>query len=207
MDFNKQENRLRSDCHRDVYECYLSWTLTVIQSAVQVSTVTSLGSCPFCKVAPWNKIFKHKCGCNFKSHRRDQAGLNEWEEGTQSTAFSPPIQYHMLQITIGIGMGSLWYKDNVGSLYPKSHLFHILILIPVYPIIHTLPLKEIEWEYGWGWQGLLCVLWPNPCPGRDTHSRVPRPTSTWLLNISKDKIPQLLGSLCHHSVTSKVPYI
>lgn len=140
-----------------------------------------------------------------KSHRRDQAGLNEWEE--ESTAFSPPIHYHILQITIGIGMGSVWYKDIVGSLYPKSHLFHILILIPIYPIIHTLPLKEIEWEYGWGWQGLLCVLWPNPCPGRDTHSRVPRPTSTWLLNISKDKIPQLLGSLCHHSVTSKVPYI
>jgi len=42
---------------------------------------------------------------------------------------------------------------------------------------------------------------PNPCPCRDTHSRVLRAASRWLLKISKEKTPQPLGRLRQCSLT------
>ena len=37
----------------------------------------------------------------------------------------------------------------------------------------------------------LCVPLPNPCPSRDTQSRVPRATSRWSWEIPKEEIPHL----------------
>jgi len=41
----------------------------------------------------------------------------------------------------------------------------------------------------------------QPSSSRETPSRVPRTMSRWLWKISKEEIPQLLGSLCQCSVT------
>lgn len=53
----------------------------------------------------------------------------------------------------------------------------------------------ILWFYdnGWGWQGPLVSIWPNP--RSRTQSRGPRAVFMWLLEISKDETPRSLGNL------------
>lgn len=50
-------------------------------------------------------------------------------------------------------------------------------------------------------EGISVSLRPKPCSSRDTQSRVPRARSGWLLDISKEEIPQPVGSLCQCSNT------
>lgn len=45
---------------------------------------------------------------------------------------------------------------------------------------------------------------PNTCPSRDTQSRVPRTTSGWVLEVSKEETPQHLSSLHWCSITHTV---
>ena len=46
-------------------------------------------------------------------------------------------------------------------------------------------------------------IWFNPCSNRDTQRRMSRPTSRWLLKISREEIPQPLGSLCQCSLIAQ----
>ena len=54
----------------------------------------------------------------------------------------------------------------------------------------------------------LCVPLPNPCPSRDTQSRVPRATARQLLEISKEEICSLQAAvpvLSHLHSTEMLP--
>ena len=58
-----------------------------------------------------------------------------------------------------------------------------------------------ESQNDWGWKRTSGFIWPSPCSSSDTQSRMPRTTSKHLLKISKEEIPQPLGSQCWCSVT------
>lgn len=120
------------------------------------------------------------------------------------------ISFHSL---VKIYLNTLWHHPEIHFVKLKIGLNYLDSKIINPNTLHTgiwitLPQMEERHEKWYhsiierlrftGTPGSIC---PNPCPSRDTQSRVPRNTSKRLLTISKEKTPQHVGSLYQCSFT------